>query len=418
MMGAMVKPTRIPWGAVATLSGEALTRGIMTLFQFLVANRLGAAGYGTLGLVLSYASILLPVADLGLNGLALRHLANNPDPLAFRRPFALKLLTTGVYLAVLAFGPLLRPLSGAGLWALTMAGIYFAFTSLSDFMRQTLRAKEASLLEFRARLVFLALFIPCCVALWFLPWGITGVLLLYAIPVMGLSVAYLVPLGRVFARRAPDWPGAFELLRAEKRFLIQSVAYLFLVNAASRVDLWILGWGADSATVGVYFAAYNMVFAGIFFGQALSAHMYPRLHRGEGGAASLMRTLAAHIGLAVLLIAGVAVLGAPVFKLIYRQPGFAAGTDLMLGMGVLLGLSILNYVWLSLAIGKNVQWVVSIFLVLSVAIKLVLGTAWVPESGALGMLCASLWAEIPTSLLCGMVVSWIYLRRPLAGNQA
>jgi O-antigen/teichoic acid export membrane protein len=406
----------VPWGAVATLTGEGLSRVAMSLFQFLVANSLGAAGYGGLGLILSYASVLLPFADLGLNGLALRHLANNPDPSAFRKPFALKLTATALYLIVLFLGAFLHPHPETGIWALTLAGVFCAFTSLSDFMRQALRAKEASLREFHARLAYLALFIPGCLAFWYWRPGLTGTLLVYALPVAGLSVAYLLPLLRVFPHLTPDWRGGFSLLATERRFLGQALLYLLLVNASSRVDLWILDWGMGRASVGYYFAAYNMIFSGIFFGQALSAHMYPRLHRPGNAKTALRRALLAHAGLGLFFFAAIFLLGKPIFGVIYRQAGFAEGAALLNGLGLLLALSVFNYLWLSLVMGRNAQWISVLALIFILAVKVVLGIRWVPLYGAMGMLHASLWAEIPACLVSGVAACWVYLRGRRSGD--
>lgn len=405
----MINLKRLPWGAIATLSGEGLSRLAMSLFQFLVANRLGAAGYGGLAIILSYASILLPIADMGLNSLALRQLANNSDPSVFRKIFALKWGLTGLYFVALALGPLFLN-HDAGVWSLAIAGLFFAFTSLSDFMRQTLRAKEASFREFKARLTYLGLFIPGCFIFWVWQPGIPGTLLIYALPVCGLCLVYMRTLLQVFPGLAPDWQGGWSLLLAEKRFLLQAAAYLFLVSASTRIDLWVLDWGMGKAAVGFYFAAYNMVFAGIFFGQALSVHMYPRLHRPGDKKRAFGRALSAHVGLALALILGVLLFGKPVYNLIYRQPGFEHGLVLLPGQSILLGLSILNYLWLSLAIGRNKQWISSLALIFTLAVKTWLGVRWVPQYGALGMLHATLWAEVPATIGSGIILAIHYFR--------
>ncbi len=135
---------RIPWGAVATLAGEALSRLSLIAFQFLVANGLGAERYGTFGLVLSYAAVLLPLADLGLLSLALKRLANARDARIFPALLALKLTATVLYLLAVAVAAAFDPSRSGHVLSLAVAGAYWALYSLSDFLRQSLRAREAS----------------------------------------------------------------------------------------------------------------------------------------------------------------------------------------------------------------------------------------------------------------------------------
>ena len=403
---------RIPWGAAATLLGEGLSRLSLIAFQFLVANGLGPERYGTLGLVMSYAAVLLPLADAGLLNLALRHLANNPDPKAFPALLGLKLAATAVYLAAAGAAAAADP-GHAG--ALAAAGAYWALSSLADFLRQCLRARESSLAEFRARLVQPLLFVPALALFHLLRPGVTGTLLLWCLPAAGLALAYLVPLRGAFPALRPSFDAMRAALAGRGLFLAQSAAYLLLATLSGRVDLWLIDGGPGREAVGHYFAAYNMVFSGLFFGQALSAHMYPRLHRPGGGPGdrrrALLRALAAHAGLAAAMLAAVALAGPMVFGLVFRAPGFQPGASLLAGMGLLLAVSVLNYLWLSLLIGLDRQWVASAGLTLILGAKVALGIAWIPEQGAMGMVRAALCADIPVCLAVGAVACRLYLRR-------
>lgn len=407
---------RIPWGAAATLMGEALSRLSLIAFQFVVANGLGPERYGTMGLVMSYAAVLLPLADAGLLNLALRHLANNPDSRAFPALLGLKLSATAAYLAAVAGAAAFDPARSGHSLALAAAGAYWALSSLGDFLRQCLRAKESSLAEFRARLVQPLLFVPVLALFHLFRPGVTGTLLFWCLPAAGLALAYLVPLRRLYPSLRPRWEGMREALAGRGRFLAQSAGYLLLATLSGRVDLWIIDAGPGREAVGHYFAAYNMVFSGLFFGQALSSHMYPRLHRPGGAPGdrrrALLRAYAAHAGLAMAMLVAVLVAGGPVFSLIFRTPGFSEGAALLPGMGLLLAVSVLNYLWLAMLIGLDRQWIASAGLAGILAAKVLLGSRWVPVDGAVGMVRAGLCAEIPACLAVGLAACWLYLRRP------
>lgn len=411
--------SRLPWGAIATLSGEGFSRIALVVFQFLIANGLGAERYGTLGLVMSYAAVLLPLADLGLLNLALRHLANNPDPRAFAALAGLKLATTAAYLAAIGVLASLDPARTGHGAALTVAGGYWAFTSLGEFLRQCLRARESSLDEFRARLAQPLLFVPALLLFLLLKPGVAGTLLLWSLPAVGLVAAYLVPLRRAFPSMRPR-PGEMrEAIAGQGRFLAQSAAYLFLVSLSGRVELWLIDAGPGREAVGWYFAAYSMIYSGIFFGQALSSHMYARLHRPGGVGSGLARAGLAHAGLAAAMLLGILAVGEPVYSFIFRQEGFQHGAEILPKLGVLLAISVINYLWLAILIGLDRQWIAALGLVFIVGLKIYLGLRWIPDQGVEGMVNASLWAEIPASAAVGLAACRLYLlRRAPARGQA
>jgi O-antigen/teichoic acid export membrane protein len=403
---------RVPWGAVATLSGEAFSRLSLVAFQFIVANGLGAEQYGTIGLVMSFAAVFLPLADFGLSNLALRRLANNGDPDAFPALLGLKLVLTAAY-GIIVLVAASSTMGTERALAVILAAAYWALNSLTDFVRQCLRARERSLDEFRARLVQPFLFCAAMALFWLWKPGIAGTLVLWSVPFAGLLLAYRAPLRRGFTRLRPVLRGTWSFLAGHSAFMWQSATYLFLVTLSGRIELWLVDARTDRVSVGAYFAAYNMVFTGIFFAQALSAHMYPRLHRpGSGGRwRALSRALVAHAGLAGGAIAATLAVGPWLFSMVFRADGFAQGTMLLPVMAVLLGFSILNYLWLVILIGLNRQWLASVALLVILPAKIVLGWMWLPDHGAIAMAWAGLWAEGPACLVLGWITCRMYLRR-------
>ena len=192
--------------------------------------------------------------------------------------------------------------------------------------------------------------------------------------------------------------------------MIQAILYLALINFSSRLDLWLIDWGVGRASVGYYFAAYNLVFSGVFFGQALSAHMYPNLHRMGRPIWRLSRALGAHLALALFFLSGVYLWGESVFRFLFRAKGYSQDHHLFLPLGIILAVSVMNYLWLALLIGQHRQWIASVALIATISLKFYLGKMWVPVYGIEGMLSACLWTEIPICIGMGIVACSFFLK--------
>ncbi len=404
---------KIPWGAVLTLAGEVVSRASIIVFQFLIAYGLGVKQYGSLGVTLASAAVLTPLADLGVNSLVLRFLSNNPDKSAYSKLLAPKLLGLILFICGLFFWQWASGRHGESLPAMWLAGFYYALNSFNEFLRQTLRAREASVKEFRSRLAFPILVLISTAFFWLIKPGLIGALIAYTIPPAGLTVFYLIALRNMHIRLTPEWSFLPSLWKQYRSFLIQSFIYIWLICLSVRLELWVIDTHRGREEVGRYFAAYMMVFAGTFFGQALSAHMYPNLHRLDRSLRNFWRAFAAHAGLAFFLWGVVHIAGQIVFAKVYPRAGYETGLLFIHGFGLLLAMSTLNYLWLSIFIGADKQWIASVALLATMGLKFFLGNLWVPEQGGLGMIQASYCSEIPGTILLGVLAFILYQRKIL-----
>lgn len=382
------------WGAGATLVSEAVGRGAAMGFQMLVANQLGADRFGLVALALASAALLSPLADAGLPNLALKSVSSSPtDSVLARRLLGLKVFASPLFLLPLVVWSLVSGAEEDRGWTLVWAGAFYGFQASSDLLRQILRARQQAGRELVARLAYPLGNLAALAAVWHFRPGPSGALLALASGPAALTLAYVFALPK--SDRAPVMDrSTLALAREHRGTLIQSIVYLVSVGLASRVDAFLLEHGSGRTEVGRYFACLNLVMAGSFFAQGMSSYLYPRLHRQRD---RLGRALARAVGLQALmglvLGGGAAFVGPIVFRVVFHSKGFAGAEALLPGMGLMLFLTTMDWLWLSILVGKDKIWIAAIVLGPALLVKVAIGAVLIPSQGAWGMVQAALVAQ-------------------------
>lgn len=404
-----------PWkGVVATLASEAIGRGAAVGFQLVVANQLGADRYGIVALALASAALLSPLADGGFANLALRLVSEDPgDPARVSRIWKLKILATPLFVLPLLVWSARIGLEGGDWAVLLWAGAFYGFQAASDVLRQVLRARHQIRGEIAARLAYPAGNLLAVGIAWRLHPGPAGALCALVFGPAALTVSYLF-VARPDRPRV-DWADAVALARSACPALLQSVAYLVLVGLATRVEAFVLQRCAGRAEVGRYFAALNLVMAGSFFAQGLASYLYPRLHRQvERRGRALARAAGIQGALGLTMWAGVALVGPLVLHLVYRSRSFEGIESLLPGLGLILCLSCLDWLWLSVLVGSDRIWIAAANLVPVLAAKLLLAPLLIPSMGSRGMVVAGVVGQAGT----GILGAWAATRAYLADRRA
>jgi len=397
-------------GTGATLVSEAIGRGAAMGFQLLVANQLGADRFGIVALALASAALLSPLADTGLPNLALRLVSESPhDDGLVRLLGGLKILLTPLFVVPLAIWAAWRSVGKDDSMALVWAGAFYGFQASSDLLRQILRARQEVGRELFARIAYPVGNIVALLAVWRFRPGPAGALLALASGPAALMVAYLAVLPR--ACRVPRTGPALAMARRYSPFLLQSIGYLLVVGFATRIDAFLLEKYSGRPDVGRYFAALNLVMAGGFFAQGLSSYLYPRLHRQrDRRGRALARAVGLQAALGTVLALGAALVGPVLFRSVFHARSFAGADELLPGMGLLLCLSTMDWLWLSILIGRNRIWVAVLNLTPILATKILLGPVLVSRWGAAGMVWTAILGQIPTGILGAATASRAFLR--------
>jgi O-antigen/teichoic acid export membrane protein len=314
-----------------------------------------------------------------------------------------------IFLLPLAVWAMVLPSGPDRAWALVWAGAFYGFQAASDMLRQILRARQDVGRELLARVAYPLGNLLALVVAWRLHPGPTGALMALASGPAALTIAYLVSFSPQ-ARRVTIDRETWVLARTGLATILQSLAYLAVVGVASRVDAFLLESYAELSEVGRYFAALNMVMAGGFFAQGVASYLYPRMHRQrERRARAFFRSIGVQVSLAAALGLGAAFVGPVLFRTVFRAKSFVGADRLMPAMGGLLFLTALDWLWLSVLIGRDKIWISALNLLPSLAAKLVLAPIWVPSLGADGMVRAALVGQVITTALGGATAFRCYL---------
>lgn len=385
-------------GLLATLASEALGRGSALAFQFLVANQLGAAHYGLVALALASAALLFPLADLGIQNLTLRVTAAHDLSQSFPQILTLKLLLAPAFFVPLAaWFHHVDDLGASN--SLAFAGVFYFLQSVGDLLRQAYRGQSWAKSEFFARFGMPLGNLASLVAVWHGKPGPAGALLALCCGPAALVAAYLFLLPPGSLRFSPPRK-SLELAREHRWLLGQSLLYLAVVGISTRVDAFVLQNNTTRSELGRYFAVLNFVMAGGFLAQGLSAYLYPRLHRQTfRRRRAFFRAALLQGGLGLAMMAGVALVGPFLFTHLFHSASYAGAEHLLPGMGALLLFTTLDWLWLSVLLGKDRIWLTTLGLIPLFAAKVLLGPAWTRQLGATGMLHAALLGALLTTCI-------------------
>jgi len=393
----------------ATLSGEVMGRAALLGLNFFVANRLGAGRYGQMGILLAAASMLQPLADMGLTHLALRSLSETGGEHRF--PLFLALKSGGSLLFFLVLAIWSRCL-GAEVSALgfVLAGLFILLTTWGDFFRQILRARHMAVIESWMRLAFIAGACAGAVLMATLAPSPGLALVCISIAPLSLCVGYGLALAWSGLPRAPSLIGAGSFLRENGMVSLGSMTYLLLVAAIMRLDVWMVHHFLGSTATGAWLSAYNLVYAGAFLAQGLASVAIPRLMDPSSSPARVLwKVWRLQIGLAGGLFLGVQVFGPRVFQLVFRSADFRTAVQVVPLLGGMLAVStlvVLSY-FLFLVAGR--LWSFLSLLAVAVCVKTCLGFVLVPRFGLQGVAWSGLLSEGPELLAAACWGSRLYL---------
>lgn len=377
---------------LATLSGEIAGRAALLGLNFYVANRLGVVLYGEMGTFIAAASMLQPLADLGLAHLALRNLSEGGAAARFPLFLGIKLLGSVAFLVLLeAWSLALRgtPASSGAM----LAGVLVLVTTWSDFLRQTLRALHLAALESRMRIAFVLGSAAGAATIVLLPVAPVSALFSISLPPLLLCFGYSIALAKSVSFKA-TLAGTRAFVVQHSELLAGSMAYLFLVAAIMRLDVWMANRFLGKEATGAWLSAYNLVYAGSFLAQGLASIALPRLIAdGRKPKLILWKVWRLQAALAILLAGGVAIAGPFVFKLIYRAPGFEQASHVLPLLGLLLANSTMAVLAYHLFLAAKKVWLYLGLMAPAVVLKFVLAMLLVPRFGIDGLAYTSLASE-------------------------
>lgn len=385
-------------GTVLLAFAQSLVKLIAFVAVIVLANQLDVTAFGLYNFALAFASLFVPLADLGVDTFLIRELAARPDRrtiltgTAVWMKFMTGVVTALAILAVFALSPSsevsleLMVLAAALIvlrsWPLTISAI---------FRSQHLMGLDA-VIQVGAK-IFELVAILAAVALH------TSLEGLYAFLIGGsilhMAIASWMSVRRGFLRSAAfDMPTAFELIRGGVPFAATGISVMLYFHADAVMLTYLVG---ESET-GLYRAATNIVFAISGFSSAVVISLFPMIaQRHDEHREETVRLTSHAVTYSVLftlpLAVGGSILAQPIVDALYRTSYGSAGPLLAVLLWWLPFSFVTNVLGHALgAIGRQsvVLRVAGINAVFNVALNLVL----IPIIGALGAAITTVATEL------------------------
>ena len=385
----MSAPRRVARNAAVRMAGEVVAKLASLAFFVVMARELGARGFGEFQFALALTGALIYLAGFGTDQLLAREVSRDHG-LASRLladAAAVKvlggLLMLGAAVLIVSFGDT----SAEGQAAVAIVGAGALLEVLSKSWHSIFLGYERLDLVSAALIVQRTVTAAVGIAVLLAGGGLIAASLVYA---GGAALAVLVCellLRRLGLRRAPvDASGWLPLMRAGVPIGVVSL----LMTVLLRLDVTMLSFLTDAATVGVYAVSFRLVEATQFMGGAMAMAMLPWLARaGEnltrGFALGLLavNALLLPIGLALVLFAG------PIIDLLYGSEFEPSVVPLqILGLMTLL-YGINAYASVSL-VARYRPLAYGRLLVPVIALHVVLNLILIPREGANGAAAAAL----------------------------
>jgi O-antigen/teichoic acid export membrane protein len=250
---------------------QGITKGAMFLVAVLIARYYTVEEYGVFGYVFSVMTLISMVADFGLTNITIRELANNRSELQtyFDNALSLKILLTIVAFVVMVVATaFLKP--GIRIIAI-LAGVALLLEGLTDYLRISFRIIEHSQFEViikTATAILLIGLVACCIVL--------------NLPLAAILIGFIMTnlVGLLLSFRLLDRRISYSLNPSRLGHLFRESLPMFLgllcTSAFSQIDLILIQIYRGFAEVGLYQAAYRLLF-GFQLLRVVHMAMFPRL---------------------------------------------------------------------------------------------------------------------------------------------
>lgn len=432
-LGSLTRRALASRGAIAAgwrIGGFFLVRVAGTALNFLallvLARLLGAEDYGLYVYWTAVAGLLGIVASLGMPQIVTREAAaarGRGDPAALRAVVRLALAVTaatGLVLVTVGLAIAARDPAGDGLARLVTAPPMVAMTAMALLtVGSVMSALQLGFERPVASLLPIGIVQPALLASLALAMALLAersadardALLLYlASATAALALAMILLRGALRGGAALK-PNAAAAIRPDRRAWLMAGILLMgsqlLTNAATQVDILMLGWLATPEAVGIYHAMARLIFVATFWYGVMCAVLQPTLSRlwAAGDRVALQRTLAETYVPSFLVtlagLAGLVVVGRLLLGLF--GPDFTAGYPALVLHGILWAAGIACGPGLTMVYAIGGEREALLAMLAGMAVTVLLNLVLIPPYGIMGAAMAFSGVAVVTPLLLAVL---------------
>jgi O-antigen/teichoic acid export membrane protein len=242
-----------------------------------IASSLGQKDYGVFVLAFSFVALFTPLCSLGLRAIAVRDMAEDHEnaPVVMGKYFVLSLVLSVIAYALLVIVVNSLQYPPATKTVIYIAGFNLIFKNTATSLFNAFQAFEKMKFIALSNFVSGALLTLFSVIVIYLGYRLIGVTLVYvagsAVLVASAAVYYRIQFG-VF-KMSMDVP--FWLNAIKRGFPFFGGAMLWMLNM--RISIVLLSKMSDTASVGVYGAAYNIVSRLYVFPDSVGTAIFPTI---------------------------------------------------------------------------------------------------------------------------------------------
>ncbi len=380
------------------LIAQVLVKLLAFVAVVVLANQLDVETFGLFNFVLAFASLFVPLADLGIDTFLVRELAAHPERHAMLAGSAirLKLLSGFFTLGLILAGYALVPKEGVSVGLMSLAALLVVLRSAPGTISAFFRARQLmgpdSLIQVGAK-IFEFLAITIALLSHASLWGLFGWLFVGSLVQLCVAL-WMAHRNGYLTGMTVDRDTVRLLVRGGVPFAATGISAMVYFH----VDAVLLAYLVGEAETGLYRAATNIMFAASGFSAAVVLALFPMVaEQHERNRDETVRLAANAVTYSLLLALPMAVGGAtlagPLIKSLYRSTYAGAEPVLMVllwWLPISFVTNIFGYVLGAIGRQSTVLRVTVANAIFNIVLNLVL----IPVVGALGAAITTVATEV------------------------
>ena len=266
--------------AVFLLLGQVTNRGLLLIFFILLARFKGDTFLGEYSLLITYASLMLPIVTFGLERIVLREVSNDPEKIldsissSFKGQFGIWLLVFPLALvfSFIYFGVTLNTVF------LFLLGFWVLISSLNLTIKSSFHGDEQMGITALFEILSAAQLLIISLIIVLFDGGILGIVYAMLFERSTIFILNIILFKKLYGS-IPRLKGPYAETFAQLKIAIPFVTLNLLGMAHQRIDILLMPTFVDLADIGQYASAYKILEATLIIPAVIASAAFPQMSR-------------------------------------------------------------------------------------------------------------------------------------------